>query len=121
QNGQTVHDDRQVAEQIYQQVHASVVRYAEWQVAASYVSVDCQHLPAEGVTALGQRGDRVEFIRCAGAIDREDGLGTVRAHKRESRTAAVDAAVVVQVEGNAARRHIATHRRMTCYQDSVRD
>jgi len=44
-----VEDDRQIAEQVDQQRHVSVIRDGEGNVAARDVAVDCQDLPANDV------------------------------------------------------------------------
>ena len=50
-DGQAMDDDRQVAEQIDQQRHASGARHGEGHIAAGDMAVDRQHLPAHDIGA----------------------------------------------------------------------
>ena len=62
-DGQSMDDDRQIAEQIDQQRHALSACHGEGHVAAGDVAVDRQHLPANDITArqreLGAGADHV--------------------------------------------------------------
>ena len=119
-DGQAMDDDRQIAEQIDQQRHASMPCDREGHVATGDMAVDRQHLPAHDIGAgCGQLRAGLEQVGRTGWRDPQHGLGVVGAGERQARAGAIDPAVVAERHVHIAGRDAGACRRLALHQDGV--